>query len=91
MADLSNLDATVSAVCKKKLFKIFKEKSFYLKLTGFTFTGCCAHCRAVDYFTESITTEIGFRSIYCDSWDNYLSGACDENESVLMGEYVDTS
>ncbi|XP_046439287.1 pancreatic triacylglycerol lipase-like isoform X2 [Daphnia pulex] len=54
-------------------------------------SGCCAHCRAVDYFTESITTEIGFRSIFCDSWDNYLSGACDENESVLMGEYVDTS
>ncbi|KAK4016737.1 hypothetical protein OUZ56_031701 [Daphnia magna] len=51
-------------------------------------TTCCSHCRAVDYFTESITSEVGFRAVRCDSWDTFLSGACNENESVLMGEYV---
>lgn len=51
-------------------------------------TTCCSHCRAVDYFTESITSEVGFRAVRCDSWDTLLSGACNENESVLMGEYV---
>ncbi|KZS04452.1 Pancreatic lipase-related 2-like protein [Daphnia magna] len=48
-------------------------------------TTCCSHCRAVDYFTESITSEVGFRAVRCDSWDTFLSGACNQNESVLMG------
>lgn len=50
--------------------------------------GCCAHCRAVDYFDESIITEVGFVAHECTSWEDYLSGICDNNRAVLMGEYV---
>jgi len=39
---------------------------------------------------ESITapTNAGFRSLECASYEQFLIGACDENDSALMGNPV---
>lgn len=50
--------------------------------------GCCSHCRAVGLFEESITSQVGFRAVECPTWDDYLSGSCNNNKAVLMGEPV---
>ena len=49
---------------------------------------CCNHCRAVDLFAESITTNVGFVSLKCDSYENYINETCYGNEKQLMGEFV---
>ncbi|GLH00073.1 Phospholipase A1 4, partial [Gryllus bimaculatus] len=36
----------------------------------------CSHSRAHYLFTESITTDVGYRGIKCSSWTNYLNGIC---------------
>lgn len=46
----------------------------------------CDHARAPRYFSESVTSEIGFRAVLCDSYDSFLAGECDGNPSVLMGD-----
>jgi len=35
-----------------------------------------------------VITEVGFVAHECTSWEDYLSGICDNNRAVLMGEYV---
>jgi len=52
------------------------------------FIECCSHCRAAHLFAESITTQVGFISLRCESYDDYVSGACDGNDTELMGEHV---
>lgn len=49
---------------------------------------CCDHCRVVSLMAESITTDVGFRSLQCDSYENFQNGVCNENNSVLMGNPV---
>ncbi|XP_063218397.1 lipase member H-like [Bacillus rossius redtenbacheri] len=46
----------------------------------------CSHVRALYYFEESITSEVGFRAKNCDSWADYESGSCAGNATVLMGD-----
>lgn len=64
-------------------------------IVGFTFiliyiTESCSHSRAHQFFTESITTKIGFYSYPCSSYDVFLLGLC-RNGAVLMGERVPTT
>lgn len=49
------------------------------------FSGSCSHGRSEYLFMESIEDSEAFLSKKCDSYDNYLSGACDDNETVAMG------
>ena len=46
----------------------------------------CNHSRAPAYFEESINTKIGFYSVQCDSYEEYLNGTCAANDVQLMGD-----
>jgi len=50
----------------------------------------CSHGRAVDYFIESINSEVGFTATLCDSWSHYTHGKCRGNTNQ-MGMPVDDS
>ena len=45
----------------------------------------CSHQRAVDYFSESVASPIGFKSLKCESFENYEAGLCDGNQAESMG------
>ncbi|KAF4517958.1 hypothetical protein B566_EDAN005325 [Ephemera danica] len=47
-------------------------------------SGICSHVRAYVYFVESIGTD-QFYSWACDSWDNFLAGACNGNTMISYG------
>ena len=49
---------------------------------------CCSHCRAAYLFDESINSPVGFVSLKCNSYEEYLNGSCDQNEKQLMGDPV---
>lgn len=51
-------------------------------------TGCCSHCRAIDLYTESINTAVGFVSLQCDSYAHFQGGTCAGNRTELMGDRV---
>lgn len=46
----------------------------------------CDHCRAVELFAESINSQVGFRALRCDTFEDFQNGLCDGNHSVLMGD-----
>jgi len=46
----------------------------------------CSHLRAVSLFAESINSQLGFRSLRCDTFEDYQKGLCDGNDVELMGE-----
>jgi len=46
----------------------------------------CDHSRAVSYYAESITSTAGFRAIKCETYEEFQSGSCEENEAQFMGE-----
>lgn len=72
------------------------DSGTYYSMLLFTFnnvscyfvTECCNHCRVVDLYAESINTPLGFNAFSCDSWENYLSGYCNQNAQAQMGERV---
>lgn len=47
--------------------------------------GVNSHGIVTSYFVESLWNPIGFLSTKCDSYENYLSGACDSNHKVALG------
>lgn len=53
---------------------------------------CCSHCRAADYFIESVyTSPYGFVALKCDSYEAYENGTCNNNLQEFMGDHVSTS
>ncbi|XP_039284064.1 pancreatic triacylglycerol lipase isoform X2 [Nilaparvata lugens] len=73
---------------------------FYPNGGSHTQPGCssfsaCSHGRAYDYFVQSIllmnSTKSHFVSTRCDSYSDFLNGACDSNPKNVMGEAVDQS
>ena len=50
------------------------------------FTASCSHMRALDYFIESISSQVGFKATRCDSWTHYQARTCTKNPSYLMGD-----
>jgi len=51
---------------------------------------CCSHCRALALFEESIISPVGFWAKQCESFLAFLTGSCDNNPSILMGEPTPT-
>merc|ERR1712137_449178 len=51
----------------------------------------CDHCRAVELFAESINSQVGFRALRCDTFEDFQNGLCDGNHSVLMGDPTPSS
>lgn len=45
----------------------------------------CSHARANKFFVESVTSDVGFTSYKCDSWDKFQEGLCMDNPTSLMG------
>ncbi len=68
---------------EKNLYMLFKTKIIFSETKE-----CCSHCLAVDYFAESINTEVGFYGIQCDNLDDYEAGLCTGNSKQIMGEYT---
>ncbi|XP_063241618.1 inactive pancreatic lipase-related protein 1-like [Bacillus rossius redtenbacheri] len=50
------------------------------------FVDACSHSRSHQYFAESITSTVGFRSLRCDTWSDFEAGRCDNATAVDMGE-----
>lgn len=50
------------------------------------FLAICSHGIVTSYFIESLKNTFGFLAIKCDSYENYLSGACDGNDRVTLGD-----
>jgi len=50
----------------------------------------CSHGRALEYFTESINSPVGFTAELCDSWRDFTSGKC-HGTTNQMGEPIDDS
>jgi len=50
----------------------------------------CSHLRAVPLFAESINSQ-GFRSLRCDTFEDYQKGLCDGNDVALMGDQASTT
>jgi len=50
----------------------------------------CSHGRSLDYFIESVNSQIGFTATQCDSWKHYTHGDC-HGTTNLMGEHIDNS
>nr|CAD7267387.1 unnamed protein product [Timema shepardi] len=57
---------------------------------GVDVTGTCSHSRSHNYFAESITTTVGFKSELCADWSTYQTGACAGNSRALMGDKTPT-
>nr|CAD7269082.1 unnamed protein product [Timema shepardi] len=53
-------------------------------------SGACSHSRSHSFFTESITTTVGFQSELCADWSTYQTGACAGNSRALMGDKTPT-
>lgn len=68
---------------KKRICRCYLRLNYFYKIKE-----CCSHCRAVDYFAESINTEVGFYGIQCDNLDDYEAGLCVGNSKQIMGEYT---
>lgn len=53
----------------------------------------CSHQRAPALFAESITSDVGFKSYKCTSWDEFNDDNCDTSavETNLMGEPANPS
>eukprot|EP00095_Tigriopus_kingsejongensis_P006236 maker-scaffold301_size216225-snap-gene-1.24 protein:Tk06236 transcript:maker-scaffold301_size216225-snap-gene-1.24-mRNA-1 annotation:"lipase" len=51
----------------------------------------CSHQRGPDLLAESITSQIGFDGIECESWETFETGACDQNEHNWMGYPVNAT
>jgi len=49
----------------------------------------CSHRRALEYFTESVNSKVGFTSTLCDSWESFTAGKCVHLDTIQMGEHVD--
>ncbi|RZF48256.1 hypothetical protein LSTR_LSTR006223 [Laodelphax striatellus] len=74
---------------------------FYPNGGGHTQPGCssfsvaCSHGRAYDYFVQSIllmnSSKPHFVSTRCDTYSEFMNGACDGNPKNVMGEAVDQS
>lgn len=45
----------------------------------------CSHVIVTAFFIEAIANPNAFKSLKCDSYENFLSGGCDQNESVTVG------
>lgn len=59
---------------------------------GCGYNTSCSHVRSVEYYAESIVSEVGFWSQPCSDVLSYYFGKCrlsnDENDLIPMGEYV---
>ena len=56
--------------------------------------GGCSHSRAVYYMAESVRSMVGgdqFLGRQCDSWEEWEAGACCDNPTAVMGEWVDVA
>ena len=56
--------------------------------------GGCSHGRAVYYMAESVRSMVGadqFIGRQCGSWEEWEGGACCDQPTAVMGEWVDTS
>ncbi|XP_065351815.1 lipase member H-like [Cloeon dipterum] len=53
-------------------------------------TGNCSHGRADEFYIESIPLN-NFRAVECESWEQYLTGACANNTFTFMGYLFDFS
>jgi len=49
---------------------------------------CCNHCRAQSFYEESIILSVGFWAKECTYYEGFLTGACDNNRSIQMGEPI---
>ncbi|GFU08779.1 lipoprotein lipase [Nephila pilipes] len=50
----------------------------------------CGHARSFEVFIESIVNEsCEFRAVECSNWELYLSGQCDDHDTVVMGYHAD--
>lgn len=45
----------------------------------------CSHVIVTAFFIEAIENPNAFSSLKCDSYENFLIGVCNENESVTVG------
>ncbi|XP_025155076.1 phospholipase A1 member A-like [Harpegnathos saltator] len=45
----------------------------------------CSHKRCCEIYAESVNNELAFLGVECSSWDNFLSGECNNNTQVIMG------
>lgn len=102
---IENADSDSAMKTKQTLFFSFK-KGFILSVVGtlrevpfarypfqcfrFVFSEACSHCRSYEYFAESVDSTM-FVARKCDSYKHYTQGKCDDNESVIMGEHIDTN
>jgi len=51
----------------------------------------CSHLRTTRLFTESINSNVGFRSLRCDTFEDFQEGLCDGNDTELMGDVTPSS
>ncbi|XP_031833782.1 pancreatic triacylglycerol lipase-like [Nomia melanderi] len=47
--------------------------------------GVCSHPRSFEYFAESINSKVKFWGLNCNSYNNFLKGACRSNARAIMG------
>ncbi|XP_044740875.1 pancreatic lipase-related protein 2-like [Chrysoperla carnea] len=48
----------------------------------------CSHVRAVQYYTESVNTKVGFWSTPCSGWMPFVMDECKNKTRVLMGHWT---
>ena len=53
---------------------------------GSDLLGSCSHGRSINFYVESLLTS-GFRSLLCDSYENFQRGLCNNNDVRYMGEW----
>lgn len=69
----------------RRTIKVFRF--FFLLVYG----EVCSHFKALEFYALSIREKEKFKSIKCDSWDDYTRSSCnDGDEYTYLGEYADS-
>lgn len=45
----------------------------------------CSHVIVTAFYIEAVQNPNAFKSLKCESYEYFLSGGCDQNESVTVG------
>ena len=67
-------------LCCSKVVKYHWTIKFYIDH--------CNHLRTADLFAESINSQLGFKSLLCDTFEHFQQGLCAGNQSEFMGEHT---
>ncbi len=73
------------------LYEKTKVMFYFYSRVDQLFLNLCSHSRAYQYYQESVTTTVGFKSYKCKSYTEFTNKSCSRTNGVLMGEFVPTS